>query len=227
MHTGADNDTDGWWLARTDLPGGRSYTACSGIRADEMLSGGKSNMPPLEKLLDQYKPQIVVLMLGTNDASAGRKVEDFRQDITKAVQLMIDRGIVPILSTIPPHVGKSELAHSYNDALRFMSKKASLPLVDFEAEILTRRPNDWDGTLLSKGDVHPTANQGSATPASEPTAENPASSGYLLRGWLSVKKIGEVKAVVLDGQPLKLAPRPNRTSRPLPRHPPTKRSSCR
>ena len=82
-----------------------------------------------------------------------------------------------------------------------------LPLFDFEAEILARRPNDWDGTLLGKGDVHPTANQGSATPASEPTAENLRSSGYLLRGWLSVKKIGEVKAVVLDGQPLKLARR--------------------
>ena len=84
MHTGADNDTDGWWLARIDLPGGRSYTACSGIRADEMLAGGKSNMPPLSKLLDDYKPQIVVLMLGTNDASAGRKVEDFRQDIDQS-----------------------------------------------------------------------------------------------------------------------------------------------
>src|SRR5262245_7072581 len=29
MHTGADDDTDGWWLARADHPGGgRSSTAC-------------------------------------------------------------------------------------------------------------------------------------------------------------------------------------------------------
>src|SRR5688500_12781750 len=27
MHLGADDDTDGWWLARTDLPEGQSYTA--------------------------------------------------------------------------------------------------------------------------------------------------------------------------------------------------------
>ena len=47
MHAGADDDTDGWWLARADHPdGGRSYTACGGIRADEMLAGGKSGMPP-------------------------------------------------------------------------------------------------------------------------------------------------------------------------------------
>src|SRR3982751_2134457 len=27
MHCGADNDTDGWYLARVDRPGGRSDTA--------------------------------------------------------------------------------------------------------------------------------------------------------------------------------------------------------
>src|SRR5690242_10681364 len=34
-HAGANDDTDGWWLAAFDHPdGGRSYTACGGIRAD-------------------------------------------------------------------------------------------------------------------------------------------------------------------------------------------------
>src|SRR4051812_1377842 len=33
MHTGLDDDTDGWYLARFDHPdGGRSYTACSGLQ---------------------------------------------------------------------------------------------------------------------------------------------------------------------------------------------------
>ncbi len=200
MHAGADDDSDGWSLARVDLPGGRSHTACSGIRSDEMLAGGKSMMPPLAELLDKYKPQMAVLMLGTNDASAGRKVQDYQADMTQAVDLLLERGIIPIVSTIPPHVGKPELARSYNAALRELAKAKSLPLIDFEAEILKRRPTDWDGTLLGKGDVHPTAGQGPTSPASEPTAENLRTSGYLLRGWLSVKKIGEVKSVVLDGQ---------------------------
>src|SRR5437763_8258912 len=51
MHAGADDDADGWWLARADHPdGGRSYTACGGIRADEMLAGGKHGMPSLAAL---------------------------------------------------------------------------------------------------------------------------------------------------------------------------------
>jgi hypothetical protein len=202
MHTGADNDTDGWWLARFDHPaGGRSYTACSGIRADEMLAGGKNKMPPLTGILDQYKPQMVVLMLGTNDVGANRKVESFQADMEKAVDAILERGVICILSTIPPHPGKPELAKQYNDALRKVARARGLPVIDFEQEILKRRPNDWNGTLLQKNDVHPTIGMGEVNATSEPTAENLRSSGYLLRGWLSVQKIAEVKKNVLDGKP--------------------------
>jgi hypothetical protein len=77
-------------------------------------------------------------------------------------------------------------------------------MIDYEREILIRRPNDWNGTLLGKDDEHPTATTGSengVTARSVPTDENLRNSGYLLRGWLSVKKIGEVKRRVLDRNP--------------------------
>jgi hypothetical protein len=202
MHTGDDNESDGWWLARFDHPdGGRSYTACGGIRADEMLAGGKQKMPPFAKLLDTYKPRMVVLMLGSNDASAGRSVEAYAADMAKCVDLMLERGIVPILSTIPPHPGQRKRAESYNVALRELAKKRQLPLIDYEKEILKRRPDDWNGTLLGKNDVHPTVESHGSKTTSPPTEENLKNSGYLLRGWLSVKKIAEVKRTVLDGLP--------------------------
>jgi hypothetical protein len=202
MHTGADNDTDGWWLARFDHPnGGRSYTACGGICIDEMLAGGKNKMPSLTKLLDEYKPQMVVLMLGTNDVSSNRKVEAYKADMEKAVDAILERGVICILSTIPPHSGKPELAKKYNEALRQLAKARELPLIDYEQEVLKRRPDDWNGTLLNKNDVHPTAEQGGTMANSAPTAENLRNSGYLLRGWLSVQKIAEVKRTVLDGKP--------------------------
>lgn len=203
MHTGRDDERDGWWLCRFDHPaGGRSHTACSGIRSDEMLAGGKQQMPSLEKILDEYQPQVVVLMLGTNDASAGRPTADFRKDMQRAIDLMLARGIVPVLSTIPPHVYKLPLSREYNAALVKLAKDAALPMIDFEREILARRPNDWDGTLLAKGDVHPTAEQGGVGPAHAPTAENLKNSGYLLRGWLSVQKLAEVKRLVIDKMPI-------------------------
>jgi GDSL-like Lipase/Acylhydrolase family len=203
MHAGADNDTDGWYLARFDHPaGGRSQTACSGIRAEEMLAGGKQQMPPLSKIVEAYQPQMVILMLGTNDASANRTVDAFRKDMTKAVDVILERGAICILSTIPPHPNKPELAKSYNEALREIAKERSVPLIDFEKETLARRPNDWNGTLLGKNDVHPTGGKpDGVNAASAPTAENLRSCGYLLRGWLSVQKVAEVKKKVLDGLP--------------------------
>jgi hypothetical protein len=198
MHTVANDDTDGWWLAAFDHPdGGRSYTACSGIRADEMLAGGKQKMPPLANLLDTYKPRMVVFMLGTNDATAERSVAAYSADMAKSMDLMLERGIIPILSTIPPHIGQPKLAKKYNEALRALAKKREIPLIDFEKEILKRRPDDWDGTLLNKGDVHPTTEGNGTKPTSVPTAENLRNSGYLLRGWLSVQKIVEIKDRVL------------------------------
>jgi lysophospholipase L1-like esterase len=202
MHAGANDDTDGWYLASFDHPdGGRSYTACGGIRADEMLAGGKQRMPKCADLLDRYKPQAVVVLLGTNDATAGRPVEAYRRDMESILDAMLSRGIVPILSTIPPHVHRPALARSYNQSLRDTAKRLRLPLIDYEREILRRRPADWDGTLLAKGDVHPTAAAGGATPTSAPTAEHLRPSGYFLRGWLSVKKLGEVKREVFDATP--------------------------
>src|SRR5688572_27018765 len=86
MHCGADDDTDGWFLARFDHPdGGRSHTAAGGMRADELLAGGKQKLPSLAELLKKYQPQMVVLMIGTNDVAQGRKPEDFLADVEKAV----------------------------------------------------------------------------------------------------------------------------------------------
>jgi hypothetical protein len=197
MHAGADDDSDGWWLARTDSPdGGRSHTASGGMRADEMLAGGKNGLPSLASLLEKYRPQAVVLMLGTNDASAGRDVAAYRADMERALDLMLGRGIVVILSTIPPHPGRPALARSYNEALRALARSRKLPMIDYEREILKRRPDDWDGSLLGRGDVHPTADRAGVKPTSPPTAENLRESGYLLRGWLSVRKIAEVRRAV-------------------------------
>jgi lysophospholipase L1-like esterase len=198
MHAGANDDRDGWWLCRVDLPGGRSHTACGGMRLDELLAGGRSGLPSLARLLETYKPQLVVLMIGTNDVSAGRPVGAYRADLQRAVDLALGQGVVCVLSTIPPHPGRPDLARSYNEAVRDVAKARELPLIDYEREILKRRPDDWNGTLLEKNDVHPTASQGGTTPVSEPTAENLRNSGYLLRGWLSVRKVGEAKRTVLD-----------------------------
>lgn len=201
MHAGKGDDTDGWFLAAVDRPGGRSETAAGGLRADQLLAGDKNRLPSLADLISKYRPQMVVLMIGTNDASAGRGVKAYRADLDKCVDTILAAKAICLLTTIPPHVARPDLSKDYNAAVREIAAAKKIPLIDYEAEILRRRPTDWNGTLLNENDVHPTAGQGKVGPSSEPTEENLRQSGYLLRGWLTVQKIAEVKRLVFDGQP--------------------------
>lgn len=198
MHLGADDETDGWFLARVDRPGGRSDTAVSGITSYQYLAGGKGGIPPLAEVVKKYNPQVAVVMLGTNDATAGRSQSRYRADMIKVVDTVLANGTIPILSTLPPCKGKEELVKKYNAVLLEIVRARRLPMIDYWAEIMKRRPNDWFGTLISQDGVHPSSKQGGASPGSEPTGENLKNSGFLLRGWLSVQKIAEVKQRVLD-----------------------------
>lgn len=199
MHTGENNDQDGWYLASFDVPGrGGSYTAVSGMRIDQALQGGFHGMPPMAAIVKKYNPQIAILMLGTNDVTAGRPVAAYKADLDKAVRLLLANNTIPVLSTIPPHYKKPQMAQEYNKVIIETARKHEVPLIDFYGEILARQPDGWNGTLLQKDDVHPTAKAGEIGAASEPTEENLGKVGYLLRGWLSVQKIKEVKAKAID-----------------------------
>ena len=193
-NAGAKNDSDGWWLASTDVPSGRSHTAASGVRADQYLQGGKGGLPSLAEIIKKYNPQLALYMLGTNDISASRPVAMYIADVEKAVDALHANGTVVILSTLPPYRGKAKQVDEYNAALRELAKKKQLPLVDLHAEMKARAGDDAEKAYLSNDGVHlsfPSANG----PATE---ENLKKSGYLLRCYLAVHKGIEVKAKVLD-----------------------------
>ena len=198
-HCGEENDLDGWYLAHVDRPKGGSYTAAGGVRADQYLAGGFKGLLPLEEIVRKYHPQVAVLMLGTNDAWANRPPDQYLADMEAIVMRLLDHGTIVILSTIPPLIDNLRLQGKYNDALWKLAERHKLPVIDYYGEMLARRPGTtWDGTLLEKGDGHPTADRAGVTSTSAPTPANLRESGYLLRGWLSVKKLEEVKSRVLD-----------------------------
>src|SRR5262249_19534372 len=107
-HAGERNDSDGWYLASVDVPSGRSHTAASGLRSDELLKGGKGGLPSLSDIINKYKPQLALYMLGTNDITAGRSVVQYSADVEKAVDMLLANGTVVIVSTLPPYRGKAK-----------------------------------------------------------------------------------------------------------------------
>ncbi|HTL53684.1 MAG TPA: SGNH/GDSL hydrolase family protein [Planctomycetota bacterium] len=205
MHCGAKDKTDGWTLATTQIGWRVSATAASGVKADEFLKGGKNakdgkpGLATLDDMIKTYNPQMVVLMLGTNDAWNGRTADAFIADMTTIIDKLAANGTVVILSSIPPHTHAPKLAEEYNARLFELAKTKKLPFLDFYGEILKRQPGTaWDGTILGKGDVHPTDHgPNGITTVSAPTEENLKNCGYLLRAWLTVQKIKEVKTKVI------------------------------
>ncbi|HEX7898152.1 MAG TPA: SGNH/GDSL hydrolase family protein [Planctomycetota bacterium] len=221
-------DPNGFYLAAVDVPSSnRSLTAASGITAGEYLSGSGQSGTAMPSTTDTptaqgyvasssyggnlhittvaaafADAQFAVVMLGTNDF--GRPVADFSNDLTAVVNALEGRNIVVILSTIPPRSGGD--ATPYNTAIRTLASTRGLPLIDYYEEILARRPGTtWQNTLISGDGIHPTAPNSSADPyaggnaAIHQTGVNATNDGYLLRGWLTMQKLKEVKSYVADG----------------------------
>jgi lysophospholipase L1-like esterase len=193
-HCGEHNELDGWYLASHEVGDFWSYTAASGIRADQYLAGGYAGLPALDKIVGKYNPQVAIVMLGTNDCWQGRPANEFASDMNRIIRRLLEHGPVPILSTLPPMVPAPALGDRYNAELWELAEHHKLPVIDFHGEIIGRRPDgSWNGTILNTDDPHPTASRAGVTPESEPTLGNLRESGYLLRGWLSVKKLIEVR----------------------------------
>ena len=204
MRSDVNDKSNGWWLAADDQPSGRSWTAVSGQTAEQCLAGGVRGSASLDAILKDHDPQIAIFLLGTNDAGQSVPAERYLAAMEKIYEKCLARGTIPVVTTVPPRApDPAGLVGPYNAGLVRLAKQHGLPLVDYHGAILARRPGDaWQGTLISKDGVHPSA-AGSQGPA---TAENLATCGYLLRCWLNVHKVMEIKRQVLDATDA--APRP-------------------
>jgi hypothetical protein len=95
---GGNDSASGWYLAAYDMPGGRSYTAESGIRTDQYLAGS-ADLPSSDEMFTtgytnpdgkQYTDaQMATVMLGTNDASSNRTTQDMIDDLEAIVDKVL------------------------------------------------------------------------------------------------------------------------------------------
>ena len=196
MKAGETGTGSGIWLSIADQPGGRSYTAASGVTTGQYLQGGKGGLPKLDDILKEHQPQIAVVLLGTNDLGANVAPAAYAKNMETIVDKLLATRTIPVLVTVPPTKRNPEAAVAYNEELRKIGARHKLPIVDYHGEILARRPKDWLGTLISNDGVHPTA----VDPAGPATEENLSKSGYLLFGWATLNKLVEIKNRVIDGK---------------------------
>ena len=158
----------------------------SGWRVTDLLKA-------VPNVIKKNKPEVALIMIGTNDISAGKVPADYQANLEKVITLCTDAHCIPILSTIPPKRGQMEAVEAANKIIKTIAEKQNLPLIDFYAEILNHAENqNWDGTLISNDGVHPTGGK-----TQDYSEENLKKSGYALRNWLSFLKYREVYFKVL------------------------------
>jgi hypothetical protein len=153
--------------------------------------------------------QFAVIMLGAADPANPNNVVE----LTALVDRLEAQHIVPILTTIPPRsdVVANSLNIQFNNAITTLAQTRGLALIDLYQEILLRRPGTtWLGTLIDADGVSLSASGGGFVSGSNPygaggdaatstTGDAVANVGYLLRSWLTVQKLKEVKQYVIDG----------------------------
>jgi len=162
----------------------------------------------IDQWLERLNPEVALIMFGTNDLHS-MELDEYQAKMKKVIIKCLDNGTIVILSTIPPRSGFDEKSAKFSEALRQIADEHNIPLIDYYAEILKRRPNDWDGslnkfsqwndydvpTLISRDGVHPSYPQKYINNYSE---ESLNSNGYNLRNYLALMKYSEVIKIMSD-----------------------------
>ncbi|NRA40552.1 MAG: SGNH/GDSL hydrolase family protein [Planctomycetes bacterium] len=185
------SNLNGWHLTSVDAAGGRSETSVSGITTGQYLKGGKRGIASAAELIKRYNPQIVILMLGTNDGNGKVPAQKAADNIETLVKMLLENGTIPVLSTIPPCVKFD--AEAYNALYRGIAKKHSIPMIDLYKDMMALAGDNWKTQMLSSDGIHLSHKLSGAAP----TKSNLANCGYLLRCWMAVQKLKEVRAGVI------------------------------
>ena len=158
--------------------------------------------------LKKLNPECAVILFGTNDLVRS-DVKTYENSMRAVVEACLKNGTVVILTTIPPRAGMEEKAKAFADVVRKLAAEKQVPLIDYHAEVLKRRPDDWNGALskfkefAKDGYQVPTLVGGDGVHPSNPakhadySADALNTNGYQLRNVLTLRAYAEVITRVL------------------------------
>jgi hypothetical protein len=208
----APKNTSPEMVRALDLVKGHMREECWDWKGPEFGNQGRMTIrwadQNVDKWLKDLNPEVALMMFGTNDLSS-LELAEYETKTRQVVQKCLDNGTILILSTLPPKHGQAEKAAAFADAVRRIAREMQLPLTDYHAEILKRRPDDWDGasdafrqyegydvpTLIARDGVHPSNPQKYANDYSDEALHK---NGFSLRNYLALLKYAEVIEKMLE-----------------------------
>lgn len=146
----AENARTGNSFVNSSLAAGEGWAAWGVLNpqlADtRVCAAGES---PLVCEYRVVRPAVAVIMFGTNDVGY-RTGDQFRADMNQVVNISVEMGVVPILTTIPNRPDVANRVVTFNDIVRDIAQEQQLPLIDYY-EFTKNLPNSG----LTGDNVHP------------------------------------------------------------------------
>ncbi len=91
---------------------------------------------PLECEYRRVKPAVALIMLGTNDVEH-MGADLYRVYLGQIVEISLQHGVIPVLTTIPPRPGFETGIAQLNQTILEVARTNSVPLVDYYAAMAT------------------------------------------------------------------------------------------
>lgn len=116
----------------------------------ETTGGGLARLPAL---LEQHKPELVIVELGGNDGLRGYPLNTMKQQLARIIETSRAAGAQVLLvgMQIPPNYGP-RYTNQFRDTYTELAQQYDLPLVEFLlAEVAL------NAKLMQKDGIHPTA----------------------------------------------------------------------
>lgn len=113
-----------------------SVAAVGGMTAQDVLIGSPDLFAQEVVAID---PRVAVIMFGTNDVRVGRSYDAFGADLWTLVDEALGRGVIPILSSIPPingDPGTDRRIPTFNRIIRAIAQGRRIPFVDLHRELV-------------------------------------------------------------------------------------------
>ncbi|PJF35419.1 MAG: hypothetical protein CUN49_10645 [Candidatus Thermofonsia Clade 1 bacterium] len=177
--------------------GDASLAAGNGWGADRILQNGFNapevcgDEPPLVCEYRIRKPAVALIMIGTND-SGGVDPAVYERNLSRIVEISIEMGVIPVLSTIPPKLNDAwngERALQWNRIIKNVAQRYDVPLMDYWLA-LQNAPNYG----LSEDGIHPSAPPDGNTARFTPEGLR---YGYTIRNLVALQALDALRRYVL------------------------------
>lgn len=182
---GSDNS-----FTRNSAAAGVGWAAASVL--DSHFTDSAECLPdeiPLDCEYRIVRPSIALIMFGTNDVGY-QAPEVFRANIDRIVRTSVERGVIPILSTIPYRADYEDAVRRFNAIITEVAFAHYIPLWDYGSAMdnLPDRGLSFDGVHPSEG---PRGYDGAANFASENL-----NYGYVIRNLTALQMLNAVWRLV-------------------------------